>query len=154
MWLDQTNGLITTINPILKCYFTEEFNSIHHSRHRPPSGGQNVSSQTGNSLSSPEMIKTLSRTLTPPVSPFHHQLRSSTAPNGERKSPSAVHPQPGMDFLGSNYSGDLNTNHFNTKNIWIRNFLKFGFQMVWYSNGQSWVMSYLLDQPFKYQTST
>ena len=35
------------------------------------------------------------------------------------------------------YSGDLNTNHLNTGNIWIPNFLKFGFQKVRYSNGPS-----------------
>ena len=35
------------------------------------------------------------------------------------------------------YSGDLNTNNLNSGNIWIPNFLKFGFQMVQYSNGQS-----------------
>ena len=35
------------------------------------------------------------------------------------------------------YSGDLNNNHLNTGNIWIPYILKFGFQMVWYSNGQS-----------------
>ena len=39
------------------------------------------------------------------------------------------------------YSGDLNTNHLNTGNIWIPNFLTFGFQMVWYSNG--WFMYYV-----------
>ena len=38
--------------------------------------------------------------------------------------------------------GDLNTNHLNTRNICILNFLKFGFQMVPYSNGQS--MFYVL----------
>ena len=37
----------------------------------------------------------------------------------------------------SKYSGDLNTNHLDTINIWIPNFLKFGFQMVGYSNGRS-----------------
>ena len=35
------------------------------------------------------------------------------------------------------YSGDLNTNNLNSGNIWIPKFLKFGFQMVQYSNGQS-----------------
>ena len=52
------------------------------------------------------------------------------------------------------YSGDLNTNHLNIGNIWIPNFLKFGFQMVRYSNGQSMGFSYVLDRPFKYQTNT
>ena len=34
------------------------------------------------------------------------------------------------------YSGDLNNDHLNTGNIWIPNFLKFRFQMVWYSYGR------------------
>ena len=34
-----------------------------------------------------------------------------------------------------NYSGDLNTNHLNTRNIWIMNFLKFKFKIVRCSNG-------------------
>ena len=33
------------------------------------------------------------------------------------------------------YSGDLNTDHLNTGNIWLPNFLKFKFQMVQYSMG-------------------
>ena len=47
------------------------------------------------------------------------------------------------------YSGDLNTDHVNTGNICIQNFLKFKFKMVWYSNGQSNAMSYVLDQPLE-----
>ena len=35
------------------------------------------------------------------------------------------------------YSGNLNTDHLNTRNIWILNFWKFGFQMVQFSNSQS-----------------
>ena len=42
----------------------------------------------------------------------------------------------------TNYSGDLHTNQLNTGNFWIPNFPKFGFQMVWYSNGRS--MGYVL----------
>jgi hypothetical protein len=78
-------------------FFSEEFNSsIHHARPRPLNGSHHVPS-TGNSLSSPDMIKTVCRTLTPPVSPFH-QLRASGT-NGERKSPSAIHPpQPGKQI--------------------------------------------------------
>ena len=34
---------------------------------------------------------------------------------------------------------------FNSGNIWISNLLKFGFQMVWYSNGCSKALSYVLD---------
>ena len=40
------------------------------------------------------------------------------------------------------------------QNIWIPNFLKFGFQMVWYSNGCFCIMSYVLDWPLECQTST
>ena len=46
-------------------------------------------------------------------------------------------------------SGDLNTDHLNTGNIWIPRFLKLGFQMVGLL-----VMSYVIDRPFKYWTST
>ena len=47
---------------------------------------------------------------------------------------------PKRDFLLP-YSVDLNIDdHLNTGNIWIPTFLKFGFQMVWYSNG--WFMCY------------
>ena len=35
----------------------------------------------------------------------------------------------------SNYRGDLNTDHLHTGNICMLSFLKFGFQMVSYSNG-------------------
>ena len=35
-----------------------------------------------------------------------------------------------------------------------QNFLKFGFQMVRYSNGRSKVVSYVLDQPFEYRPIT
>ena len=52
------------------------------------------------------------------------------------------------------YSGDGNIDHLNTGNIWIPNFLKFGFQMVRYANGWSKAISYVLDRPFKYRTST
>ena len=38
---------------------------------------------------------------------------------------------------GSVYNRDLKTDHLNTRNIWIPNFLKFVFQMVRYSNGRS-----------------
>ena len=34
------------------------------------------------------------------------------------------------------------------------NFLKFGFQMVWYSNGWSKAKCYVVNQPCKYQTRT
>ena len=51
------------------------------------------------------------------------------------------HPNTGLVCV--KYSGDLNTdNHLNTGNIWIPNFWKFRFQMVWYSKGQS--MGYVL----------
>ena len=78
-------------------FFAEEFNSsLNSSRHRPTHATGQQSSAAGISLSSPEIIKTVSRTLTPPVSPFH-QLRTS---NGERKSPSSiVHTQPGKGFI-------------------------------------------------------
>ena len=56
-----------------------------------------------------------------------------------------------LPILKLKYSGDLNTNHLNTGKIQIPNFLKFGFQMVGYSNG--W-MSYVLDRPFDNWTST
>ena len=36
----------------------------------------------------------------------------------------------------------LNIDHLNTRNNWIPNLLKFGFQMVWYSNG--WSIGYAL----------
>ena len=46
------------------------------------------------------------------------------------------------------YTGDLNIDHLNTRNIWITNLLDFkwfGIQMV-----RLWIMSYVLDPPFKY----
>ena len=47
------------------------------------------------------------------------------------------------------YSGDLNTDdHLNTRNIWIPETFEYGFQMV-----DLWVVSYVLDPPFKYQIS-
>ena len=43
----------------------------------------------------------------------------------------------GFGFIENTYSGDLDTEHLKTRDIWIQNFLKFGFQMVWYSNQYS-----------------
>ena len=40
------------------------------------------------------------------------------------------------------YSEDLNTNHLNTGNIWIQNFMKFRLQTIWNSNG--WFMCSVL----------
>ena len=41
------------------------------------------------------------------------------------------------------YSGaNQNTDHLSTGNVWIPKFLKFRFQIVWYSNG--WYMGYIL----------
>ena len=56
--------------------------------------------------------------------------------------------------LSVKYSDDPNTVGIWIPNIWILNYLKFGLQMVWYSNGWSKAMSYVLDQPFEDQTST
>ena len=44
------------------------------------------------------------------------------------------------------YRGDLNNDHLNTGNFWIPNFLKFRFQMIWYSNGGWMCLSFVLDQ--------
>ena len=49
------------------------------------------------------------------------------------------------------HNGDLKT-VLNSGHVWILNVLKFGFQKLGYSNGQS--MCYLLDWPFEYRTST
>ena len=54
-------------------------------------------------------------------------------------------PPPKYWLNWVNYSGNLNTDHLNTENIWIPNILKLGFQMVCYSNGR--FMCYVLDQP-------
>ena len=55
--------------------------------------------------------------------------------------------RPDKRFLADSYSGDLNTDHFNTGNIWILKFLKFGFQMVTFSNGR--FMYYVLYVVFR-----
>ena len=49
---------------------------------------------------------------------------------------------------------NLNTVGIWIPTIWIQNFLKFGFQMVRYSNGRSKAKSYVPDQPFKFGTNT
>ena len=49
--------------------------------------------------------------------------------------PSARNQVSGCCVYTTKYSGDLNADHLNTGNIWILSSLKFGFQMVWYSNG-------------------
>ena len=102
----------------------------------------------------------MSRLLTA-VETYQSQLVSEVREDEERVARDAVKREQDLAF---EMSLVVSINHFrvnywisihwgseyplNTRNIWKPNFLKFGFQMVWYSNIQLCAMSYVLDRPF------